>query len=397
MKILFVVPCYHPATRFGGPIKSIHALANQLAAQETSVEVFTTNSDGPQDLPVACGEGTWVDHVKVTYFPVKRPRGYFYSPALRAALRERIRDFDLVYIAWLYVYTTAAAAWECRRQKVPYVISPRGMLDRNAVRQRSRLKKTVYISAIERENIRGASAVHFTSAGERDNAVVQVPAQAALVIPNGIEIAPHEADISARPLPRNLEIPDDKELVLFLGRLSYIKGLDLLVAAWPKVVSAWPSAHLVLAGPDDEGLYEGMFKELVKGGIADSVTYLGLVDSQDKAVLFERCAMLVSPSYLESFGMSIVEAMAEGKPVVITDRVNISAEIGAAGAGLVTRCDAGELAEAIIALLRDRSRASLMGKAGKALVREHFELSATARRMRDAFDSLAKRKVAPCT
>jgi glycosyltransferase involved in cell wall biosynthesis len=395
LKILFVVPCYQPATRFGGPIKSIHALANELATQGAQIEVFTTNSNGPYDLAVPCGKATWFDQVRVTYFQVRRPRGYFFAPALRRELRKRIRDFDLVYIAWLYVYTTAVAASECRRQKIPYVISPRGMLDKNAILQRSRLKKLFYISVIERSNLRGARAVHFTSAGERENAIVPIPAEMSLIIPNGIEISHHEIAFAGHRPKLDLRIPDDRRVVLFLGRLSYIKGLDLLVTAWPLVIQAQPTAHLVLAGPDDEMLYDAIRRDLERKGLSHSMSYRGIVDQEEKSLLLERCAVLVSPSYLESFGMSIVEAMAQGKPVVITDRVNIFREIDAAGAGLVTGCDADGLAKAIIAVLEDQPRAAEMGKAGQALVTAQFELSAITRRMREAFDSLVARPPTP--
>ena len=175
MKVLIVVPGYYPARRFGGPIKSIHSLARGLAELGVEVNVFTTNSDGPVNLRVAVGVATLVDGIEVTYFPVRWPRSYFFAPALGSALRERIKTYDVVYAAWLYVYPTAVAARESGRQGVPYVISPRGMLDRNAIAQKSRIKKTVYLAAVGRALLHAATAIHFTSQGERDNAIERFP------------------------------------------------------------------------------------------------------------------------------------------------------------------------------------------------------------------------------
>ncbi len=383
------MPGYFPASRFGGPIKSIHSMARGLSELGVVVNVFTTNSDGLVDLQVAVGVATLVDGIEVTYFPVQWPRGYFFAPALGSALRESIKTYDVVYAAWLYVYPTAAAARESRRQGIPYVISPRGMLDRNAIAQKSRIRKTIYLAAVERTHLHAATAVHFTSQGERDNAIERFPDAKSIVIPNGVEISPGALCDSETELSR-LGVPTNQPLVLFLGRLNYIKGLDLLAKAWPAVLRAVPSAHLVLAGPDDDNLYEGIRRELGTLNMLHSVSYVGMVQGATKAALLQRCELLVSPSYLESFGMSIVEAMAEGKPVVVTDRVNISPDIAAAGAGIVTPCRPDEIASAITRVIDNPEAAASMGQAGRMLVREQYSLPNIALGMRDALTAVAK-------
>jgi glycosyltransferase involved in cell wall biosynthesis len=329
-----------------------------------------------------------VDGIEVTYFPVRWPRSYFFSPALGSAIREKIATCDVVYAAWLYVYPTAVAARQCRRQGVPYIISPRGMLDRDAIARKGRLKKSLYLAGVERANLRGAQAIHFTSRGERESAVERFPDARSIVIPNGVETAPAalcdpDAELSS------LGVPSGRQLVLFLGRLNYIKGLDLLSEAWPHVMRSVPTAHLVLAGPDDDNLYEGMRREFSQRNLLHCVSYVGMVHGTAKACLLQQCALLVSPSYLESFGMSIVEAMAQSKPVVVTDRVNISPDIAAAGAGVVTTCSAAEIASAIVRVINDPQAAASMGRAGRVLVLEQYSLAHSARRMRDALTAAA--------
>ncbi len=82
--------------------------------------------------------------------------------------------------------------------------------------------------------------------------------------------------------------------------------------------------------------------------------------------------VFVLPSYMENFGMTVVEAMACGLPVVVSDQVNIHREIAEAGAGLVTRCDVGEVAQALIGLLNDEGRRCAMGAAGRRMARERY-------------------------
>lgn len=378
MKLACVVPVYRPATRFGGPVRSVHALAAALVELGHQVTIFTTNSNGSDDLEVPLDRDVRIDGVEVRYFPVCRPRGFFRSPALASALRERIASFDLAYVPWIYAHTTFAALRACRKAHVPFVISPRGMLDKNAVAQKGRLRKLGFVRVALAGGFKSAAAIHFSADAERLNAIVRVDPARCLVVPNGISLPP--APFLATEA-REASIP----LVLFLGRLSYIKGLDLLVAAWPRVTAAIPCARLVIAGPDDESLGGGLRQRLAEAGVEASVEFTGMLEGERKEDMLRRCTVLANPSWLESFGMSIVEAMAHSKPVVVTDRVNIASDIDAAGAGIVTPCDAGAVAEAIIVLLRDDARAQRMGAAGRQLVEKRYGLLGVARAMDAAF------------
>lgn len=394
MKLLVVVPCYYPATRYGGPIKSIHEMCAMLVRLGVEVTVYTTTADGAADLAVPHGVAVSVDGVRVFYFPLGRPGSYFRSPALRGALKRGVKEFDVVYIAWIYAYTTAAAAAECKRQGKPYVLSPRGMLDRKAISLKGTLKKWLYLALIGRRNLGGAAALHFTSLEEKRQAAFVKSDMKSFIVPNGIDISQYEMPRKGDELCSVGNLPSDRRLVLFLGRLNYIKGLDLLTKAWPLVVREVPSAHLVLAGANDDGLYQQMFGILEKQGLAHSITYSGLVEGHDKAALLWRAELLVSPSYLESFGMAIVEAMACKRPVVITDRVNICREIAESGAGLVTRCESAEIANAIVRILADDKRAARMGVAGRELVEKKFSLHSAAAALRDALQDVASARAA---
>ena len=383
------MPCYRPATRFGGPIGSVHSLAVALHSMGHEVAVFTTNSNGERDLPVALGVAHDIDGVQVTYFPVKWPRGYFRAPSMKAALRARAREFDVGYLPWMYVYTTTAAAREFTRQGLPYVVSPRGMLDRRMIEKKGRARKIAYLSLVDHDHLGNAAAIHFTSSLERDLSWRRFEARRTLVIPNGLDTA---GEIPSGRSPDPIEgLGQERQVVLFLGRLSYIKGLDLLASAWPTIARTAPSAHLVLAGPDDENLYAAFKREIVRAGVDSSVSYVGLVDDEQKMGLLRRCAVLVAPSHSDSFGMSVLEAMSQGKPVVVSRHVGISPEIEAGGAGRVVASDPREIAGAVLDTLHSPDLAREMGTSGRNLVENHFSIGAVARRMEAAFESVASR------
>ena len=134
MKILHVVPTYYPAVRYGGPIYSVHALCRALAAAGHQVHVFTTSVDGPKDSDVPHGRPVDLDGVQVHYFHSRWLRRIYYSGELTGALRSMAGDFDVVHLHSVFLFPTWAGARSAAQARVPYVLSPRGMLDRRTDR-----------------------------------------------------------------------------------------------------------------------------------------------------------------------------------------------------------------------------------------------------------------------
>jgi glycosyltransferase involved in cell wall biosynthesis len=178
---------------------------------------------------------------------------------------------------------------------------------------------------------------------------------------------------------------------VFLGRLTQKKGIDLLVQAFARLATEFPDAHLVLAGPEDSG-----FGRIVQGwvdsaGLRHRTTTTGILLGRQKLELLADTDIWVLPSYTENFAMAAVEALACGLPVVLTDRVNIHAELSGAGAGLVVGCDPGELATAIRRLLTDEGLRRRLMAAGPGLVRGRFTWDRAAERMVEVYESTCER------
>ena len=231
--------------------------------------------------------------------------------------------------------------------------------------------KRLYERWIEWPNLRRAASIHFTTVEERDNAAFLSLGVPTLVAPNGLDskrFFPAESD---RALRDRLGIADEP-LVLFLGRMNFIKGLDLLIPAFAEVVRCLPSARLALVGPDNDGFGLQVDRWIAEHSLQSRVSRMDRVDPGTAARFYRDADACVLPSYSENFGMSAVEALACGTPVVITDQVNIHRAVAEANAGHVVPCDASALADAIVALLRDRSAARRMGEAGCRLVAESW-------------------------
>ena len=314
LRILHVVPTYLPATRYGGPIVSVHGLCRALAARGHDVHVFTTNVDGDGTSDVPLGVAVPLDDVKVHYFasPFRR---LYYSPAMRTALRT-VGEFGVVHLHSVFLWPTYAAARAAERARVPYVVSPRGMLVPELIDRKSRTVKRTWIQLFEKRTLLHSYCVHFTSQKERDDAKrTGVPIPRATIIPNGVTLSPNHST------PRGDEL-------LFLGRINWKKGLDRLIEA----MRLMPEARLIIAGNDEEN-YRASLPQ------AENVRFVGTVSGEAKDQLLRGAAALVLPSYSENFGNAVLEAMAVGTPVVVTPEVGLAAEVERSGAGVVTPND----------------------------------------------------------
>lgn len=363
LRILIVVPTYYPAVRYGGTIRCVHGLAAALVRRGHSVHVYTTSVDGPGDLDVPTDRPTDLDGVVVHYFRVPALRRLFWAPSLERQLNESISDFDLVHLHSVFLWPTWVAARAARRAGVPYVLTPHGMLIRDVIRRKSRWVKEAWINVIERTTLAHAAGIHVTAELERaELRAMQLPLPECLtVIPNGVDWPATHVPLSQTPFA---DLP--ARYALFLGRISWIKGLDRLIEAWRTV----PEVPLVIAGNDDEGYTPELERLASSYGLTGRVFFRGAVRDEHKWALYERAALFLLPSYSENFGMVVAEAMAMGCPVLVTPEVGIAQLLTAAGAGIVTSNDPMNLAAVVSSALADEPRLIELGIRARETVQQ---------------------------
>lgn len=381
MRILHSVPTYLPATRYGGPIYSVHGLCRALVALGHEVHVFTTSVDGDGDSDVLLGQPVDIDGVKVWYFASTVLRRLYYAPAMLRELRKQISSFDLVHLHSVFLWPTWAAARVARVAGKPYVLSPRGMLVQELIQRKSRWLKTAWIQLIEAGNIAGAAAIHVTSAREaQDLREFSFRLPEVWTIANGISMP--------EPWSLNAVNSDVRAVVqqggyvLFLGRINWKKGLDRLLAAWKEV----PNVRLVIAGNDEEDYLPTLRKAVEGAGIGASVVFLPrTITGADKEALFAGARLFVLPSYSENFGNTVLEAMIRSVPVVVTEEVGAGEVVLQAGGGLVVHGIPEALGNALKELISDPERRRKMGESAQRLIREQYSWAAVARQMERAY------------
>jgi glycosyltransferase involved in cell wall biosynthesis len=351
-------------------------MCKALTATGVDVEVFTTtaNGSGP-DLPAAVQAPRNYEGVPVWYFPRELGSKFFRAPGMREALRKAIPGVDLVHIHTIWNWVEWTAVRESVKAGVPYVISPRGMLEASAMRHR-RWRKAVAFPLLERRNLGRAAFLHATAATEYETLDRLALGVRSVLVPNAVDGVLNREDF-AGILRKRIGVRPDVPIVAWLGRIHPIKRLDLLAEAFRQVHEHIP-AHLVIAGPDETGQRQSL--EGLLRGIASDVHWLGELNDAQKRELLSDANVLVLCSNSESFGMSVLEALAAGTPVVVT-RTCPWQEVESAGCGFWVEQEAQAMAKALLDILSDPILAATMGKKAQQLVRSNYSWDVAALKM----------------
>lgn len=407
MRVLHIAAYFAPAFTYGGPPRSILGLCQGLRHAGVDVTVFTTTANGQTDLPASPAAGNVYEGIPVHYFPRAFPRRFFGVRGLTGALRTRGKDFDLWHIHGLWNLPVWTAARTARQLGVTYVLSPRGMLNPSALSFRA-WRKRIFYHLIERRNLAGAAALHATSEEEARWLTACRQDSEVFVLPNGLDLAsipslekgevfvlPNGLDPVSIPslekgaFRQRLGLADGTPLFAFLGRIHRIKRLDLLAEAFLKFRAKRADARLVLAGPFEQEDYCRELRQRLAPA-AEAVHWTGHLGVSEKWSLLADATALVVCSDQESFGLSIVEALAVGAPVIVT-RTCPWQEVVTAGCGLWVEQDSDAIAAALGQLAADPEAARAMGRRGRLLVAQRYTWEAIASSLAEHYRNIHAR------
>ena len=263
VRVLHVSPYFAPAHQYGGPPASILGLCKGLQRAGVDVEVVTTTANGRTPLPASSAEGSEYDGVPVRYVPAAFPRRFFGAqhPRGRSPTRSSAPTS-----------ATSTACGTCRSggrrtsrapARVPYVVSPRGMLQPQAMRRGRCAQGGRVFAARAPQSVAGAALLHATSEQEADairDLQLGVPVA---VVPNGVDLcAAQQAANGYRARARH---PARRlRRACSSGACIASSGSISLAGAFAELRATHPSAHLVLAGPDEHGLVPDLHAAAVR-------------------------------------------------------------------------------------------------------------------------------------
>lgn len=368
VRVLHLVPGYAPATSFGGPIESTHRLCQALVEQGVEVRVLTTDLVGPGDR-IPYPRDRWVEHEGVLVRYCASWGRLHVAPSYLAALPAALREAEVVHVTGVFNFTVLPSLAACLAYGKPFVHSARGSLEPWALAQKAWKKRPVL--RLIRPLIDRAAALHATSAHEADALRALGLTPPIRVIPNGVSLADGRlADRTKRIWRARLGL-GDAPVLLMLGRIHPVKGIDIALAALADIRRQFPTARLILAGPDDEGYGAEVRALMSRLGLDGAVHLVGMVQGEAKFQLLAEADLLLLPSRQESFGNVVVEALSVGTPVVAS-RATPWEALEAEGCGRRVDLDAAALVEAVSALLAKPTERANMGGRGRAVVAREY-------------------------
>lgn len=308
---------------------------------------------------------------------------YGFAPRMVPWLRAHASRYDAVLVHALWNYTTVAARRVLVKSATPYFHFPHGSLDPwfRAAQPVKTIVKRLTWPFIEGPVMNHAAAVLFTTEEERrlgERSFRPYRIRPAVVGFGGRE---PDGDAAAQVAAFRAAVPalGTNRFLLFLSRIHQKKGCDLLIRAFAKVAGRHPDLDLVMAGPDQVGLKRELEEIARAAGVGSRVHWPGMIAGDVKWGAFRGCEAFALTSHTENFGIVVAEALAAGRPVLITDKVNLWREVAEDHAGLVepdTQDGADRLLETFMALSADAR--GEMERQARACWTRHFRMESAA-------------------
>ncbi len=383
MRVLFITP--YLGLTYGGITKVVTELVKVLGNQQISLDMIATNANDRAHLNVSLN--TWVEHsnYRIRYFACWHRNDFVVSPSLTNWLFKHIADYHIVHTHTIFSPLISLAHGACQYHKIPYVMTPHGMLEPWALSYKAR-KKRFYYNLFEKSALQQASAIQVLASSEAQQ-VKSLGFGHSIVIPNGIHRQEFETLPESEIFYKKFPVTRNKNLILFLGRIDPKKGLDLLAPAFARVNNQFPNTHLVVAGPDSISFLPTVENYFKQAGCLEAVTFTGMLTGSIKQAALAAANLYVAPSYSEGFSLSVLEGMASGLPCVITTGCNFP-QAATAKAARVVDIDVDAIADALINCLINPQQAQLMGLKARQLIFQNYTWEQAAKKLSQVYENI---------
>jgi glycosyltransferase involved in cell wall biosynthesis len=413
MKILHIIPYFYPAWAYGGTPRVVFDLCKELVKQGHDVTVYTTDTfdknnriqhetrNPKPEIPFSASYfDDVVDGIRIRYFRNLSNRlaftqKIFLTPGFMLRINQGLEGVDVVHLQEYRTLQNISAWQACRKKGIPYVVSAHGAILRIMGREK---RKGLFDSMWGYNILRDANKlVALTELEKRQYEEFGIAGEKIEVIPNGIDLTQF-ASLPEKGSFRKKYGLDTCPIILFLGRIHRIKGIDILIDAFAELMKEKTEAKLIIAGPDDGfkrecglriadcGLKQidlSIGKNMGKKEVSMAdVIFTGMVSREEKFLLYVDADVTVLPSRFENFPSVPFESMMCGTPVVVSEACGIAEMIRKADAGYIAKKeDTKNLAQKIQGVLIDFQQAAISVKKGKKLVEEQLNWEMIARKM----------------
>jgi len=384
MKILEVTSFFKPSWEAGGIARVSYELSKRLA-ERNEVVVYTTDGFKSR-LKIQKNRPIQVDNMSVYYF--RNLSNYLASkniciPYLLpfTAIRE-IQRFDIIHIHSFRSILAVLIWYYAKKYDIPYILQAHGSV--LSISQKKSLKD-VFDQVFGFKMLQDASKVIALTKSEADQYMkMGVNENKIEIVPNGIDLSEYNKLPKKGGFRKQYSINKNERIILYLGRIHKIKGVDLLVQTFADLLKKIDNIRLVIVGPDD-GFLSELKRAIENLKISDKILLTGPLYGEDKSKAYIDADVFVLPSVYETFPMTILEACAFGKPTIVTNRCGIADFVNRFG--YVVDYDKNQLFDAIIKILNNKRFREISGEKGRKLVNIEFNWEKIVQKIERVYDN----------
>jgi len=392
MNILQVYQIFNPEVA-SGAAKVAYCVSKELARRGHNVVYYTSDM---KDKDTRWLQNTWtiVNGIKVQYFKtvctiLARKLKIYITPSLIKPNKRFFQKINVIHLHGYISFQCIVIYHYARKYGVPYVLQAHGSLPRVGAWRRL---KWIYDILFGYRLLRGASRVIALSNVEAEQYKrVGVPEEKIAIIPNGIDLSEYAELPPKGSFKKKFNIPEDRKIILYLGRIHKTKGIDILIKAYAYLKNEMKcrNAVLVIAGPDDG--YLGEARTLVNSlGLYDSVMFTGFISNEDKLKALIDAEIFVTPSFY-GFPITFLEACVVGTPIVTTNLGDTLEWINGK-VGYVVQPKTEYLARAIYQIIIDEKLHERLSRNSQNIVKTVFSIEKVVDKLEQLYNEVANRR-----
>lgn len=366
MKVLQVIPFFSP--KFGGEVATLYHLSKELAIRGHDVTIITT------DFEFDRGYAKEIEEHGVTILPFRTlvHFGLFiFTPSLKTWLKNNIAYFDVIHMHSYRSYQNIIACKYGIQNHIPYIVHPEGSLP---LYEKPELKR-FFDLCWGNQILKNASNNFALTKHEADQLqLMGVEKSKITIMPSCVDLCEFENLPKKGTFKLKYGIKQDEKVILFLGRINKIKGIDILIDAFFELSKEMDNIKLVVVGPDN-GFLDFLLKKTEYINNREKIIFTGMVNESDKLAAYVDAEVYVLPSRYEAFGTTVLEAWACGTLVIMSEWCLISEFLP--NRSIIFKSNINELKDLIKQILQDDQLRLISGDEGKQLMRDKFNWSKT--------------------
>lgn len=358
MNILQVIPYF--AWSYGGPVRVVYDISQELSKRGNSVTIFTTDV-GMNGGRLMNNEKIKLENVSLRYFRcgnnwIANNMKLHISSEMLSIIKKELKTFDIIHLHESRGIPNIYIWYYAKKYNIPYILQAHGSSPKIIETQSTcrTISKIIYDSIIGRKIMEDASKIFALTKFEAElYKNIGIDEDKIEIISNGIDLSKYIELPERGEFRKKYLIKDNERIILYLGRIHRFKGIDLLVHAFKYVTNIFDDIKLVIVGPDDG--FMSQLKVLIENlDINNKVLILGPLYNIDKLEAYVDAEIYILPSVYETFPITVLEACACGKPIIVTENCGVSDLVDKNKIGYVIEYDKDQLKNAIVTLLNNR-------------------------------------------